>query len=368
MGPFRRFLATPSFVAIFGTLASPVFSAPALSLFAGGGTNFVDGPAKEVALKEPFATAAALGPDGSTVLYTLEFDGRLGRIDPAGKFTTLVCGTNDPATTARAKAGAFPLPRLFAVPHNMQLDGNTMVIADTGHNRVLRLDLNSAVTQGIAGTGAKGFSGDGGPALTGTFNGIFSVDRHLPTGDWILCDLGNRRIRKVSSAGLLTTVAGNGSKGVPTNGDLATASPLVDPRASAVDSDGRVYLLERGGNALRVVDLKGRISTVAGTNGKGFVAQGGLALETPMNGPKHLWCDGNKSVYICDTENHTIWRYDRAAGTMTRVAGTGKRGRSLSPDPTQTELNRPHGIVGDGKGTFYISDTDNHRVLRVTGW
>src|SRR2546426_8489103 len=96
-----------------------------------------------------------------------------------------------------------------------------------------------------------------------------------------------RRIRRVDmKTEIVTTVAGNGEKGVPKDGEDALKQPLVDPRAQAVDKDGNIWILERSGHALRVVDAKGKIRTVAGTGKAGMGT--GKALEAAMNGPKHL--------------------------------------------------------------------------------
>ena len=96
--------------------------------------------------------------------------------------------------------------------------------------------------------------------------------------------------------GIVTTVAGNGKKGIPTDGDLARSAPLVDPRAVAIDGRGNLYILERGGHALRVVDRSGKIRTVAGTGKQGDSGDGGKALEARLNGPKHLCVDHERAT------------------------------------------------------------------------
>ncbi len=160
-------------------------------------------------------------------------------------------------------------------------------------------------------------------------------------------------------------MAGNGQKGVPKDGEDATRQPLVDPRAACVDEDGNLWILERGGHALRVVDAKGKIKTVAGTGKAGMGT--GQALEAAMNGPKHLCIDRDGSVLIADTENHRIVRYSPKDSTITAVAGTGKKGTAgVGGDPLKAEFNQPHGVsVHPKTGDIYISDASNGRVLKI---
>src|SRR5262249_3860778 len=150
-------------------------------------------------------------------------------------------------------------------------------------------DARTGQITSIAGTGRKGFAGDGGPAVQAEFNGIYCIALDEPGGALYLADLENRRIRVVDlKTGIVSTVAGNGTKGVPADGAPARDAPLVDPRAVAVDGRGNVYVLERSGHALRVVDRTGKIRTIAGTGTKGDSGNGGDARKATLNGPKHL--------------------------------------------------------------------------------
>ena len=245
-------------------------------------------------------------------------------------------------------------------------DGD-LYVADTFNNCVRKVDLKSHVVTRVAGTGQKGYSGDGGPAASAQCGGIYCI-AFDPKGEKLyLCDLDSRRIRVVAlKTGIVTTMAGNGQKGVPKDGEDAKTQPLVDPRAVAADSKGNVYILERGGHALRVVDASGKIHTVAGTGKAGLSGDGGPALQAQMNGPKHLSCDKEDNVLIADTETHTIRRYSPKDGKIVRVAGTGKKGNGAAGGaPDQVELARPHGATIDPSGTVYICDSDNNRVLRI---
>jgi hypothetical protein len=164
----------------------------------------------------------------------------------------------------------------------------------------------------------------------------------------------------------VTTNAGNGEKCVPPDCADAAQSPLVDPRAVTADRAGSVYVLERGGHALRVVDSSGKIRTIAGTGQKGNTGDDGPALQATMNGPKHLCVDRDGGVLIADTENHAIRKYWPQDGRITRIAGSGKRGAAGVPGSAlEVELNQPHGVYLHANGDIYISDASNHRILKL---
>src|SRR5262249_40310429 len=186
----------------------------------------------------------------------------------------------------------------------------------------------------------KGFGGDGGPAAKARFGGIYCVALDPRGRRLLLADLDNRRVRAVDLAtGVVTTVAGNGERGVPPDGAEATRAPLVDPRAVAADAKGNVYVLERSGHALRVVDAAGRGRAVAGAGGPGAGGDAGDARAAALNGPKHLCLDRDGGVLIAATENHRIRKYLPGRGTLVGVAGTGRRGAAgVGGPPGRVEL------------------------------
>jgi len=258
-----------------------------------------------------------------------------------------------------------PLATPFHGPHHLITGPDAQLyVADTWAHVVRRVDPATGVVTRVAGTGQKGFGGDGGPALNAQFGSVFAIAIHA--GVLYIADLDNRRIRAVNLAtGMVATVAGNGDKGVPVDGGLATTQPLVDPRAVAVDATGQIYICERGGHAVRVVDTAGRIRTVAGTGAAGFSGDGGPALNAALSGPKHVSIDADGTVLVTDTENHVIRRYVPATGRIERVAGTGQQGAAgLDGRPEELQLNRPHGAFRY-KGALYISDSENHRVIAI---
>jgi DNA-binding beta-propeller fold protein YncE len=284
----------------------------------------------------------------------LEDSGKLTAV--AGTGETGFSGDDGPAIKAK-----------FNTPHHIAMgpDG-FLYIADTLNNCVRKVDLKSGTITRFAGTGEKGFDGDYGPAVKAQFDGIYSIA--ISKNRMYLADLGNRRVRTIDMrSGVVTTFAGHGGSGVPKDGLAASAQPLVDPRAVAADSKGNVYILERNGNALRVVDAKGNIRTVVGTGEAGFSGDGGPALKAQLRGPKYISIDRDDSVLIADTENHVIRRYSPKDETIDRVVGTGTKGAAgIGGPPKQCELSRPHGAeVNPKTGEIYVSDTENHRVIRI---
>ena len=311
-------------------------------------------------LREPFGVTFAA--DGATFIVEHSAH-RISRLSPKGTVSVIAgtgeqgfTGDDGPAIAAR-----------FNGPHHLLIgpDGH-LYVADTWNNCVRRIDLKTGIVSRVAGTGEKGFSGDGGKAVDAKFGGIYAIA--FSGNTLFMCDLDNRRVRAVElKEGVVRTVAGNGEKGVPVDGQDALTQPLVDPRAIAVDSTGRLYIVERNGHALRVVERDGKIRTVAGNGTPGFSGDGGPGREALLRGPKHISIDQDDSVLISDTENHVIRRYSPKNGLITRVAGTGEAGTSGVDGPAeQCMLNRPHGAqMRPGTRAIYISDSENHRVLRI---
>lgn len=336
--------------------------ADTITLVAGGGNGPDGAEANTAKLLQPFGVD--FDARGTTYIVEMAKGERL-RAVTGGKLVTLA-GTE--GKKGDQGDGGPAAQATFNGMHSLAVGpGGTVYLADTWNNRVRVFDPEAGTVKAFAGTGTKGFSGDGGPAKDAKFGGVFCVAFDPAQKNLYVTDLDNRRIRKIDmKTQTVTTAAGNGEKGVPKDGENARTQPLVDPRAHAVDKDGNLWVLERGGHALRVVDPKGTIRTVAGTGKAGRGT--GKALEAAMNGPKHLCVDKDGTVLIADTENHRVVRFDPKAGTLTAVAGTGKKGNSLGGgDPLKAEFNQPHGVTVHPKtGDIYISDANNGRVLKIT--
>ena len=347
---------------LFGfALFSLVARADRLVLVAGGGAKEDGAPATQTKLVAPFG----VGFDAAANLYLVEMAGgeRVRKLGQNGVLH-IIAGAGTKGFSGDNGAGK---EAQFNGMHSLAvLPDGTLFLADTWNQRIRRLDAGTGTVSTFAGS-EKGYSGDGGPAKQAQFGGLYCAALDPQRENLYLADLDNRRVRAIQlKTGLVRTVAGNGARGVPKDGDLAVNAPLIDPRAVAVDQEGKVYVLEREGHALRVVTPDGSIKTVAGTGARGNSGDGGDALHATMNGPKHLCVDRDGSVLIADTENHVIRRYTPRDGRIARVAGSGRKGAGGVPGPAlDAELNQPHGVAIGPGGLLYIVDSSNDRVLRL---
>src|SRR6478672_11507363 len=212
--------------ALFALLITASSFAQNVTLIAGGGDEGEGGLAAKAKINSPFGVDF----DKAGNLYFVEIDGdRLCRIDKNG-ILRRVAGT---AQRGMSDGGGTPLAAQFNAVHNLAIAPNDDIfLADTLNHRVCKIDNKTGRFSTLAGTGEKGFSGDGGPADKAKFSGIYCATLD-PAGERLfMADLDNRRIRMVDlKTGIVTTIAGNGQKGVPTDGADAKNSPLVDPRA-----------------------------------------------------------------------------------------------------------------------------------------
>lgn len=338
----------------------PMANANEIVLVAGGGEGIENVAATSAKLGSPFGVEF----DSAGNLFFVEIDGhRVCKVDPRGVLTK-VAGKGSKGLSGD---GGQPLMAEFNALHNLAIAKNDDIyLADTLNHRVRKIDHKTGLIANIAGT-EKGFSGDGGPATQAKFSGIYCATLDPSSQRILLADLDNRRIRAVDlKSGIVTTIAGNGERDVPADGATANAAPLVDPRAVTADAAGNVYILERSGHALRVVDREGKIRTLVGTGQKGNTGDGGPALKATLNGPKHLCIDQDGGVLIADTENHVIRKYNPKDGMIQRIAGSGRRGAAGVPGPAlEVEMFQPHGVYVHANGDLYISDSSNHRILKM---
>ncbi len=300
----------------------------------------------DAALNIPFGVE--FDPQGKMVIAEY-VGGRVFRVGDQGLLER-IGGSGDRGYTGD---GGPASEATFDAIHNLAiLPNGDILLSDHANHVVRRIEASSGKVSTFAGTGQRGFSGDGGPAAEAQMNVVMCVTLTPDQSRLLVADLGNHRIRAIDlKSGQITTVAGNGQRGVPQDGQQATAAPLVDPRAAAMDAAGNLYIVERNGHALRVVRPSGVIETVAGTGQPGDAD--GPALQAQFKEPKYLAIDPQGNVYVADDMNHTIRKYDPVAKTLTTVLGKGP-----------FKLQRPHGVTVRGDW-LYVVVSYHHRVLRM---
>ena len=329
---------------------------------AGGGKSVSEAPATQCRLHEPFGVA--FDPLDNLIIVEMEKGQRVLKVDSRG-LLHIVAGNGQKGD---AGDGGPAVQATFNGMHNLAIAPNgDIYLADTWNYRVRKIDGWNGSISTFAGTGKKGFGGDGGPATAAEFSSVINVALDPKGKNLYVADIENRRVRRIDlGSGVVTTVAGNGTKGAPADGADAKSAPLVDPRAVAITKKGEIYILERSGHALRFVDAKGKIRTVAGTGQPGFSGDGGKAREAMLREPKHLCLDRDDDVIIADTDNHVIRKFLPREGRIVRVAGTGtKGGAGIGGPPLQVQLSQLHGVAVDRAGRLYIVDSYNDRVLKI---
>jgi sugar lactone lactonase YvrE len=216
----------------------------------------------------------------------------------------------------------------------------------------------------IAGTaGLHGFAGDGGPAAGARLDHPHSIALDA-RGSLYIADIGNHRIRRVDlETGAMETIAGNGEKKLPRDGERARDAAVLGPRALWI-SGRTLWVALREGNSVWALDLdSNRWRHVAGSGERGF--RDGGRLEARFDGPKGIAGDASGMLYVADTENQAIRRVDSRTGEVTTIAGSGPGGRGFGgdgEDARAARFGRPHGIAVGPDGTIYVADTENHRV------
>ncbi len=341
-------------------MALPAVSAATISTFAGTGTKGSagdGGPAKQAQIDNPFGVVR--GPDGN--IWFCEYTGqRVCKVTPDGKLH-VVAGSGQKGYTGD---GGPALKATFNLPHEIRFDkAGHLYIVDMGNNAVRKVDLKTGLITTFAGTGKPGYSGDGGAAKDAQFKQPHSI-QFDPAGDLFICDIGNHVLRKVDmKSGVISTFAGTGRAGPTPDGAPIAGTPLNGPRSLDFDAAGNLWLATREGNQVFKFDLKaGKIHHVAGTGKKGFTGHGGPAKAATLSGPKGIAVAPNGNVYLADTESHSVRMVDVKKGTLELIAGTGEKGDGPEGDPLKCQLARLHGLWVDPDGSIFIGDSETHRV------
>jgi DNA-binding beta-propeller fold protein YncE len=338
---------------ILAFVPAPVFAAPSVSTLIGNGAP---GHSNQQ-VNNPYGVM--IGPDGA--LYFCDLDNqRIRRLDLKSRETTTIAGNGQ---RAFAGDGGPATEAALNMPHEVVFDSRgNIYIAERDNHVVRKIDAKTRVISTLAGTGAAGFSGDGGPASKAQLRQPHSI-AFDPPGRLLICDIGNHRIRSVDfDSGLIDTYGGTGERLPTPDGAPLKGTPLNGPRTMVVDRDGTIYLALREGNAIYRIDRKsGTLHHLAGTGEQGYSGDGGPARQAKLAGPKGL-AYGGGILYVADTESHVIRSINVKTGIITTVLGTGARGDGPETDPLKCGLARPHGIFVDSSGVLYVGDSEAHRI------
>ena len=316
------------------------------------------GPATAAALLNPEGVAT----DASGTVYIADTgNNRIRAIDASGRIVTKA---GDGTAGFSGDGGSSTAARLNA-PGSVAVDAaGNVYFADTGNNRVRRIDASGVVTT-VAGSGITGSSGDGGSAVLAQLNGPFGICIDA-AGNLYIADERNSRIRRVNAAGIITTIAGTGIAGFSGDGGQATQAAMNFPQAVTVDPSGNLYIADTRNLRVRRVNPAGVISTIAGTGMRGFTGDGGQATLAQMRAPHGLAIDPAGNLLIADYGNNEVRRVD-ARGVITRIAGSAlPAGSDEGGFATAAVLAHPRSVAVDAHGSFFISDWNNNRVLKVT--
>jgi uncharacterized protein (TIGR03437 family) len=348
--------------------AGALLSAQTITTVVGNGSAAFSGdggPAAQATIN----TAVYVATDSFGNLYVADQNNnRVRKVDSKGIITT-IAGNGAPGFTGD---GGPATQASLNSPAGLCLDAaNNLYIADVGNYRIRKVDSSGNITT-VAGNGIESYSGDGGPAT--------QASMYIPircvidaAGNLYVADQSGQRIRMINTAGIISTFAGTGANAGPHSlgsysgdGGQATAANLNNPTAITVDPVGNIIFSDQYNQRIRKVDKNGIITTIAGNGNAAYSGDGGPATSASLNYPCGVVADQNGDIYVVDDVNNRVRKISN--GTITTVAGNGVAGYGGDGGPaTAAELNIPTGIAVDAQGNIYIADVTNQRVRKVAG-
>jgi hypothetical protein len=315
------------------------------------------GHATEGAINQPRAVSAL--PNGGYA-WAEPYAHRVRMVDENGIVRT-IAGTGEAGFSG--DGGRATAAELNFVHSAAPTTDGGLLLADELNNRIRKISASGIITT-VAGTGGQGFSGDGGLATNAEINNPRSVVP-LPEGGFLIPDTNNHRVRRVSPTGMITTVAGNGVEGFAGDGGPATDARLSAPFAVAPTGDGGFLIADIGNDRIRKVSADGTIATVAGNGVSGFGGDGGPATTASLRHPHNVAALPDGGFLIADTTNERIRRVD-PAGVITTLIGDGVRGADGDGGPAASaRLSAPKAISVTDRGDLLIADEQNNRIRFV---
>ncbi|MBO9540478.1 IPT/TIG domain-containing protein [bacterium] len=313
---------------------------------------------------EGVATSVAISPpryialDASGNLYIADTDNhRVRKVDTSGTISTVAgdgnrgfSGDSGSATSARLDS-----PRGLA----FDASGN-LYITDYYNGRIRK--VSGGVITTVVGNGGAAFGGDGGAATSATLRYPKAI-AFDPTGNLYIADNENHRIRKVSG-GIISTFAGNGAL-ISGDGAAASDAQFGAPAGLALDASGNLYMADSSQHCIRKITAAGVITTIAGDGNAGFSGDAGPATSARLNNPHALVLNGATALYVADSDNHRVRKIDLASGIITTVAGGGAT-LGDGGAATAAQLSGPVGLAIDSSGNLYVSEPGAARVRKIT--
>jgi trimeric autotransporter adhesin len=334
----------------------------------------VAGDAGKVRLMDGgLATSSTLcGPNGVAVdasgnIYIADtYNGRIRMVTKTTGIITTVAGGK---ASGYSGDGGLATSASLRFPNGVAVDeSGNIYIADTNNNRIRMVTKTTGIITTVAGDGTRGYSGDGGLATSATLKNPYGVSVDA-SGNIYIADSGSDRIRLVTkTTGIITTAAGNGTYGYSGDGGLATSATLKNPYAVAVDASGNIYIADTYNYRIRMVTkTTGIITTAAGNGTYGYSGDGGLATSASLRFPNGVSVDASGNIYIADTNNNRIRMVTKTTGIITTVAGDDASGYSGDGGlATSATLNYPHAVSVDASGNIYIADSGSDRIRLAT--
>jgi sugar lactone lactonase YvrE len=321
------------------------------------GSNGDGGPATSAQLYHPEGVAV----DSTGSFFIADYsNNRIRKVTSEGIISTVAgngtkgySGDDGPATSAQLNG-----------PMGVAVDSaGNLFIADYGNSRIRKVTSEGIIST-VAGNGTKGYSGDAGPAVSAKLNGPTGVTVDS-AGNVLIADYSNNRIRMVNPAGVISTIAGNGTTGFGGDGGPATSAQFYYPEGIAVNSAGNLFIADSSNNRIRMVNPAGIISTVAGNGSGGYGGDGTSATSATLYGPTGVAVDSAGNLFIADYSNQRIRMVD-PAGVISTVAGNGTKGYGADGGLAVSEmLNGPIGIAVNSAGDLFIADYYNNRIRKV---